>query len=86
MAKYISKNVLRKNQVCLTMSQHVLTLKAPTPQNGQTHSQTIRRVLPTNCLSVCNHFVGLVLRGLQEKLGRHNSELYSSSSNKQVQS
>ena len=35
----------------------------PTPQNGQTHS-TIRRQLPTNCLSVFDHFVGLALKGL----------------------
>ena len=35
----------------------------PTPQNGQ-HTQTIRRLLPTNCLSVFDCFVGLVLKGL----------------------
>ena len=28
------------------------------------HTQTIRRLLPTNCLSVFDHFVGLVLEGL----------------------
>ena len=28
------------------------------------HAETIRRLLPTNCLSVFNHFVGLVLKGL----------------------
>ena len=28
------------------------------------HTQTIRRLLPTNCLSVFDHFVGLVLKGL----------------------
>ena len=27
-------------------------------------TQTIRRVLPTNCLSVFDHFVRLVLQGL----------------------
>ena len=37
-------------------------LEAPTPQNGQTHSQTIRRLLPSNCLSVFDHFVGLTLK------------------------
>ena len=30
------------------------------------HTQTIRRQLPTNCLKVFNHFVGLVLTGLTE--------------------
>ena len=29
------------------------------------HAQTIRRLLPTNCLSVFDHFVGLALKGLR---------------------
>ena len=29
------------------------------------HTQTIARLLPTNCLSVFDHFVGLVLKGLK---------------------
>ena len=29
------------------------------------HSQAIRRLLPTNCLSVFDHFVGLALKGLR---------------------
>ena len=39
---------------------------APTPQNAQTHKQLFiaRRLLPTNYLSVFDHFVGLALRGL----------------------
>ena len=28
------------------------------------HTQTIRQVLPTNCFSVFDHFVGLALKGL----------------------
>ena len=28
------------------------------------HTQTIRRQQPTNCLSVSDHFVGFVLKGL----------------------
>ena len=32
------------------------------------HSQTIRRLLPTNCLSAFDHFVGLVLKGLKREL------------------
>ena len=28
------------------------------------HTQTIRRLLPTNCLSVFDHFLGLALKGL----------------------
>ena len=48
----ISKNYIK----------NYLTLQAPTLQNGQT--QTIRRVLPTNCVSVFEHFVGLAYEGL----------------------
>ena len=29
------------------------------------HSQTIRRLLPTNCLSVFDHFVGFALKGMK---------------------
>ena len=28
------------------------------------HAETIRRLLPTNCLSVSEHFVGLAIIGL----------------------
>ena len=31
------------------------------------HNQTIRRLLPTNCLSVFGHFVELALKGLRKK-------------------
>ena len=34
------------------------------------HTKTIRRLLPTNCLSVFNHFVGLVLEGLKKCVSR----------------
>ena len=40
-----------------------LTLQAKTPQNGQTHS--ICPLLPTNCLSVFDHFLELALKGLR---------------------
>ena len=49
-----------------------LTFEAPTPQNGQTHS--IRWQQPTNCLSVFDHFVGMVLKGLT--LGSANDSEY----------
>ena len=29
------------------------------------HTQTVRLLLPTNCLGVFDHFVGLALKGLQ---------------------
>ena len=35
----------------------------PTPKMVK-HTQTICRLLPTNCLSVFDHFVGLTLKGL----------------------
>ena len=36
----------------------------PISQNGQTHSNNSSAILPTNCLSVFDHFLGLVLKGL----------------------
>ena len=34
------------------------------PHKMVKHTQTIRRLLPTNCLSVLNHFVELAMKGL----------------------
>ena len=47
---YLLKNI------CLSK---ILTLEAPIPQNGQTHSNNSSAILPTNCLSVFDHFVKL---------------------------
>ena len=33
------------------------------------HTQTIRRLQPTNCLSVFDHFVGFALKRLEAKSG-----------------
>ena len=38
-----------------------LTLQVSTPQNGHSHSN----IMPTNCLSVFYHFVGLALKRLK---------------------
>ena len=46
----------------------LLTLSAPTPQNGQ-YTQTIIRQNPTNYLSMFDHFVGLALKGLSYFFG-----------------
>ena len=43
----------------------VLTLSAPISQNGQTHANTHGK-LPTNYLSVFDHFVRLALKGLSK--------------------
>ena len=40
-----------------------VNLLSANPKNGQTYS-TIRGLLPTNCLSVFDHFVGLELKEL----------------------
>ena len=42
----------------------ILTLQAPAAQNGQTLKQFVSK-LPTNCLSVFDHFVQLALKGLK---------------------
>ena len=39
----------------------------PQPYKMVKHIQTNRRLLPTNCLSVFNHFVGLMVIGLKDK-------------------
>ena len=35
------------------------------PHKMVQHAQTIHRLLPTNCLSVFDHFAGLALKGLR---------------------
>ena len=45
---------------------HVSILKCQ-PHKMVKHTQTIRRLLPTNCLSVFDHFVGLALKELKIK-------------------
>ena len=40
------------------------------------HTETIRRMLPTNCLSVFHHFVGLALKGLRlDQVSRANEKV-----------
>ena len=34
------------------------------PDKVVRHTQTVRRQIPTNCLSVFDHFVGLMFKGL----------------------
>ena len=48
-------------------NHNTLTLSEPTTQNG--HTQTICPMLPTNYLSVFDHFVGVALKGLTKKKG-----------------
>ena len=33
------------------------------------HTETMSQLLPTNCLSVFNHFVGLAIKGLEDFMG-----------------
>ena len=47
----------------------MLTLKAPTPQNGQT--------CLSNCSSVFHHFVGLALKGLNTDVFSSNEAILS---------
>ena len=44
--------------------RNILTLEAPTHKMVK-HTQTIHRLLPTNYLSVFDHFVGLALKELK---------------------
>ena len=38
------------------------------------HTQTIRRLLPTNCSSVFDHFVGVALKGLKKVVDEGNNQ------------
>ena len=62
MIKIITQPIRRGPSIFISL----LTPQPQTPQNGHTHThtQTIRLLLPTNCLSVFDHFVELVLKGL----------------------
>ena len=49
--------------IYLTLKYQSLTIKRQ-PHKMVKHTQIIRRLLPTNCLSVFEHFVGSVLKWL----------------------
>ena len=49
----------------------LLTLLAPTPQNGQTLKQFVRNS-QTICLSVFDNFAGQTLKGLIKNLSTYN--------------
>ena len=54
----------KKQEVALSnVERCILTFKCQPPKMIK-HIQTIRRLLPTNCLTVFDHFVGLPLKWL----------------------
>ena len=58
----IWSHFLKKSLIKNLFFLQCLNLSALTPQMVK-HTQTIRRLLPTNRLSVFDHFVGLALKG-----------------------
>ena len=50
------------------------------PHKMVKHTQTIRQMLPTSCLSLFDHFVGLALKWLKEK--KIDLHVYASKSKK----
>ena len=40
------------------------------------HTQAIRRLLPTNCLSLFDHFVGLALKGVIQDANHIKKKLF----------
>ena len=50
----------------LENKESILPLKAPNPQNGQTHSNNSSRILRRIVFSVFDHFVGLALKRLTQ--------------------
>ena len=66
---YINPHLLWHLDVTLFhYNQHVIFKRQPHKVVNLT--QTIRRLLPTNSLSVFDHFVGLVLTELRKKLDK----------------
>ena len=59
-------------RVYTSIFHSILTLQAPTPEDGQTHSNNSNNwsanEQPTNCLSMFDHFVGLAVKGLSKFL------------------
>ena len=47
------------------INPNILSSFEPQPHKMVTHTQTIHRQQPKNCLSEFNHFVGLALKGLK---------------------
>ena len=47
------------------INPNILSSFEPQPHKMATHTQTIHRQQPKNCLSEFNHFVGLALKGLK---------------------
>ena len=58
-----NKRLAYSRNVHQARNRIVLTIEAPIPQNGQTHSKN-PSAITTNCLSVFDHFVGLALKWL----------------------
>ena len=46
------------------------------PQKMVKHTQTICRLLRTNCLSVFDHFVGMTVKGLKSDIVEINTYIY----------
>ena len=44
------------------------------PRKTVKHTQTIHRLLPTNCLSVFDHFVGLALKRLTKRATSYSAK------------
>ena len=58
-----NKRLAYSRNVHQARNRIVLTIEAPIPQNGQTHSKN-PSAITTNCLNVFDHFVGLALKWL----------------------
>ena len=60
--------LFEKYRICVRRefltNQFLLTLYAPTPQNGQKHSNNLSAICRRIVLSAFDHFVGLTFKGL----------------------
>ena len=56
-------------RVYTSIFHSILTLQAPTPEDGQTHSNnSSANEQPPTCVSMFDHFVGLAVKGLSKFL------------------
>ena len=60
----LARNGLMRNKNLRSCLDFLNPLSA-NPNKMFKHTQTIRPLLPTNCLSVFDHFVGMALEGLR---------------------
>ena len=69
---YMFKDIYVTKLLILVLHRMIYPFKHQ-PHKMVKHTKTIRRLLPTNCLNVFDHFMGLALKRLKETLQHRSS-------------